>query len=239
MMTMCSRRAAGGSAVPAVSRGDLFRVRSSAGSLVGDRGEEPVDGAPLAELVDRAGCGDPQAWRDLVGRFANLVWSVARSHRLDHADAADVCQTTWLRLAEHLGSLREPSRLPGWLATTARRESLRVIAGRRREMAGALPDGPDPDPAAGPETLVLIGDRDTRLWRAFDELPQRCQQLLRLLATEPDLSYAEVGVVLGIPVGSIGPTRGRCLESLRRRLTASDFTGSDFGGTGVTRGARG
>jgi RNA polymerase sigma factor (sigma-70 family) len=198
-----------------------------------------VDNSPLADLVARAKAGDQQAWRDVIMRYANLVWSVARSFRLDHADADDVCQTTWLRLAEHLHTLREPSRLPGWLATTARRESLRVIAGRRREAPGALPDEPDPDLAAEPETLVLIEDRDNRLWQAFSALPERCQQLLRILAMAPELSYSEVGSVLGIPVGSIGPTRGRCLESLRRRLVASDFTGSDFGGSGRPRGAMG
>ncbi|HEY0639722.1 MAG TPA: sigma-70 family RNA polymerase sigma factor [Pseudonocardiaceae bacterium] len=196
-----------------------------------------MDVPPLADIVSAAGNGDQQAWRHLVARYSNLVWSVARSHRLDHADASDVCQTTWLRLAEHLHTLREPSRLPGWLATTARRESLRVIAGRRRETPGVLPE-PDPDPAPGPETVVLIGDRDTRLWKAFEGLTERCQQLLRILSSAPELSYAEVGDVLNIPVGSIGPTRGRCLESLRRRLSASDFTGTDFG-PGVSRGSRG
>ncbi len=198
-----------------------------------------MDNSPLADLLARAKAGDQQAWRDVIMRYANLVWSVARSFRLDHADADDVSQTTWLRLAEHLHTLRDPSRLPGWLATTARRESLRVIAGRRREAPGALPDEPDPDLAAEPETLVLIEDRDNRLWQAFSALPERCQQLLRILAMAPELSYSEVGSVLGIPVGSIGPTRGRCLESLRRRLVASDFTGSDFGGSGRPRGAMG
>lgn len=209
----------------------------SMGSLVDIRGEGPVDKPPLGDLVAGARAGDEQAWRDLVGRFARLVWSVARSHRLDHADAADVCQTTWLRLAEHLHTLRDPSRLPGWLATTARRESLRVIAGRRRETPDPLPGEPDPDPAAGPETMVLIGDRDSRLWTAFAGLPERCQQLLRILSTAPELSYHEVGSVLGIPIGSIGPTRGRCLENLRRRLNPSDFTGADFGGPDRPRGS--
>lgn len=212
------------------------QVRST-GSLVDTRWEGPVDNPPLADQVARARDGDQQAWRELVERFTRLVWSVARAHRLDHADAADVCQTTWLRLHEHLGSLRDPARLPGWLATTARRESLRVIAGRRRETPDPMPGEPDLDPSAGPEVIVLTQDRDIRLWNAFDGLPDRCRQLLRVLASSPELSYQQVGELLHIPVGSIGPTRGRCLDNLRRRLAAADFTGSDFGGSGIPRGS--
>lgn len=196
-----------------------------------------MDSHLIGEVVERAKAGDQGAWRDLVDRYAKLVWSVARSHRLDPADAADVSQTTWLRLAEHLHTLRDAERLPGWLATTARRESLRVIAGRRRETPSPLDDDPAPDPSAGPETLVLVQDRDRRLWHAFGGLTERCQQLLRILSSSPDLSYAEVGKSLDIPIGSIGPTRGRCLDTLRRRLVASDFTGADFG-TGLSGGSR-
>ena len=225
-----------GAADPVRLRAGAIQVRSAT-SLVDTRWEGRVDNPVLADLLARARAGDQRAWREVVTRYTKLVWAVARSHRLDHADAADICQTTWLRLAEHIDAVREPARLPGWLATTARRESLRVIAGRRREAPGALPDEPDPDPSAGPETLVLIEDRDNRLWGAFAGLSERCQQLLRLLSSAPELSYNEVGSVLGIPVGSIGPTRGRCLESLRRRLSASDFTGSDFGAPGG-RGGR-
>jgi RNA polymerase sigma factor (sigma-70 family) len=209
----------------------------ASGSL-GRGWEGLLDATPLADLLARAGSGDQQAWREMVSRYAILVWSVARSHRLEHADAADVCQTTWLRLAEHLHTVREPSKLPGWLATTARRESLRVIAGRRRETPGSMPDDNEPDPGAGPEAIVLDADRDSRLWQAFSAISQRCQQLLRILVTAPELSYAEVGDVLGIPVGSIGPTRGRCLDSLRRKLGAADFFGTEFG-SGASRGSRG
>jgi RNA polymerase sigma factor (sigma-70 family) len=188
-----------------------------------------VDSVPqLADLIERAGAKDQQAWRLLVGRFGSMVWAVARAHRLEPADAADVCQTTWLRLAENLGALREPDRLPGWLATTARRESLRVLAARRREAPAELPDEPDPDRSTGPEAFVLTEDRDARLWRTFGQLSERCQRLLRILASSPELSYAEVGSALDIPVGSIGPTRGRCLQNLRRMLVADDFTGTDF-----------
>lgn len=226
-----------GGAEPAPPAGGPARVRS-ARSLVDARGEGRVNNS-LADLVADAGRGDQRAWRELVDRFSKLVWSVARSHRLDHADAADVCQTTWLRLAEHLHTLRDPARLPGWLATTARRESLRVIAGRRRETPDPMPGEPDPDPGYGPETLVLIDDRDTRLWQAFDGLSERCRQLLKILSSAPEMSYSDVGSVLGIPIGSIGPTRGRCLDILRRRLVASDFIGSDFGSSGRPRGSMG
>lgn len=225
-----------GGADPVGPESRRARVRSTR-SLVDACGEGRVDNCTLTELVAQASQGDQQAWRELVTRFSRLVWSVARSHRLDHADAADVCQTTWLRLAEHLHTLRDPARLPGWLATTARRESLRVIAGRRRETPDPLPGEPDPDPSYGPEVLVLIEDRDTRLWQAFDTLSDRCQQLLKILSSTPELSYQEVSEVLHWPIGSIGPTRGRCLEILRRRLVASDFIGSDFGGSGRPRGS--
>jgi RNA polymerase sigma factor (sigma-70 family) len=192
-----------------------------------------VDGGLLADLIKRAGAKDQQAWRQLVNRFGSLVWAVARSHRLDHADAADVSQTTWLRLAENLDTLRDPARLPGWLATTARRESLRVLAGRRREAPVDLPDEPDHDRVARPEAFVLTADRNQRLWLAFSGLSERCQQLLRLVATSPELSYAEIGSILDIPVGGIGPTRLRCLQALRRRLVPDDFTGNEFSGPGA------
>lgn len=197
-----------------------------------------MDNAPLlTDLIERAGANDQHAWRQLVARFGNMVWAVARSHRLDAADAADVSQTTWLRLAENLGSLRDPARLPGWLATTARRESLRVLAGRRREspaeMPDQLPDEPDHGRTSAPEARVLADDRDARLWRSFALLSERCQQVLRILSSAPELSYAEVGAALDIPVGSIGPTRGRCLEALRRMLVPDDFTGSEFSGPGT------
>ena len=189
----------------------------------------------LADLIERAGAKDQHAWRQLVARFNTMVWAVARAHRLNHADAADVSQTTWLRLAENLTALRDPARLPGWLATTARRESLRVLAARRREEPAELPDEPD-SLASAPESHVLTEDRDARLWQAFDQLSERCQQVLRLLSSAPELSYAEVGTALGIPVGSIGPTRGRCLQTLRRVLAPDAFTGNEYsrpGGPGT------
>lgn len=175
-----------------------------------------------AELVRRAAADDQRAWRALVHRYAGVVWSVAREHGLTPADAADVSQTTWLNLSRQLAKLREPNRLAGWLATTARRESRRVLLARGREMpVDWLPAEPVTDTGQLPEQAVLLADTHGALWQAFAELPHRCRQLLRLLASAPELSYAQAASALGIQLGSVGPTRGRCLAALRRRLASS------------------
>ncbi|HEX5407834.1 MAG TPA: sigma-70 family RNA polymerase sigma factor [Pseudonocardiaceae bacterium] len=169
-----------------------------------------------AELVAHAMTGDAAAWRALVARHQGVVWSVARAHGLADADAADVSQATWLNLAQHLHTVRDPGRLAGWLATTARRESLRVLAVRTRETPFELFDiesGMD-----GPEALAVDGDSNGALWQALHKLPTRCRALLRLIAFSPDLSYAQAARALGIRPSSVGPTRGRCLAVLRRRL---------------------
>lgn len=169
-----------------------------------------------AELVRLAEQRDQLAWTELVRRFAALVWSVARENGLSATDAADVCQATWLTLAQHLDRLREPDRLAAWLATTARRESIRVSACRRREVP-LVEDGV----CAGPEDAVLAAAGERELWRALAGMPDQCRQLLRLFAYAPELSYAQTARALGIGVGSVGKTRGRCLSVLRRRLAVA------------------
>ena len=174
-----------------------------------------------AALVLAAAGGDQRAWSELVDRFSGLVWAIARAHRLGQADAADVSQTTWLRLVEHLDTLRDPDHVGGWLATTARHECLRVIRRSNREVPDdTLGDESDPsgDPVPSPESVVLSNERRTMLWQSLGRLSQRCQLLLRALAAAPQPSYADVSAALAIPVGSIGPTRARCLEHLRREL---------------------
>jgi RNA polymerase sigma factor (sigma-70 family) len=177
-----------------------------------------------SELVRRAGAGDQAAWGELVDRYGGLVWAVARGHGLGPQDAADVSQVVWLRLAQHLGALRQPERLGAWLATTARRESLRVGKARARERPAAGEHGPDrPElPGAAPEAGLLTAERDAALWRAFGSLAGRCQHLLRLLMADPPPGDAEVAAVLRMPAGSVGPTRVRCLGCLRRHLAAQD-----------------
>src|SRR5438105_9861495 len=167
--------------------------------------------ADTAEMVSAAALGEPAAWDALVDRYARLVWAVARAFGLSDADAADVSQTTWLRLAEHLPRLREPERIGAWLATTARREAMRTSARARRERP--LDSIDVADGAGALDERLLDGERDTALWQAFAAIPSPCQLLLRLLLA--DCSYAEISDVLDMPVGSIGPTRGRCLERLR------------------------
>jgi RNA polymerase sigma factor (sigma-70 family) len=202
---------------------DLLLLRAS---------EEPMSERPAiartvraetAELVTRARRGDRQAWDEIVDRHAGTVWAVARAHGLDAHTAADVSQVTWLRLVEHLGSLRDPEWLGAWLATTAKRESLRVLRLRGREVSVEEPEpGDGDDPGAAPDAGLLTAERNAELWRAFASLPDRCQHLLRLLTADPAPSYAEVAAVLGRPIGSIGPTRQRCLDCLRRALAAGD-----------------
>lgn len=180
-----------------------------------------LDQLEVAELVALARARDQAAWNELVRRFAPVVWRVARAHRLDQADAKDVSQNTWIALAEQLGKLRQPERLAGWLATTARREALRVHELRKREVRPEWwpEDVEETAPDCCPEVWVLRGVRDRLLWRAFSALPERCQRLLELIAFAPELTYAQVARALGVKLGSVGVVRGRCLHALRRKLS--------------------
>lgn len=180
------------------------------------------------DLVNAALGGDQSSWDELVRRYSGLVWSVARGYRLGPADAADVSQTTWLRLAEHLGRIDKPSQVGAWLATTARHEALRIARGATRIVPaeeatlvalGQVDDYSPERAVLDAEQARLNSDRAARLWRAFGELPARCRELLRILIASPPPSYAEVAAAMDMPVGSIGPTRARCLQRLRERLT--------------------
>jgi RNA polymerase sigma factor (sigma-70 family) len=181
------------------------------------RGMEADD---VAGWLKGAAGGDAAAWDALVERYASLVWAVARSHRLSSADAADVSQTTWLRLVEHLDRIQQPARLGAWLATTARRESLAAIrrgarhvaVGTADDLGQASLDEPSPDGA------LIRAEEHSQVSRAFERLAERCQRLLRMLMADPAPSYEEVAEALGMPIGSIGPTRARCLERLQREI---------------------
>jgi len=186
-----------------------------------------VDPDDTGQLVRGAAGGDEVAWRGLVERFSGLVWAVARAYRLTHADAADVYQTTWLRLAEHIRRIDHPDRVGAWLATAARRECLQSLRSTARTTPTDDMDRLDASPAVGNPTEETVlaaeqeredADRAAVVWRALGRLSARCRELLRVLMASPPPSYAEVAAALVLPVGSIGPTRARCLQRLREEV---------------------
>lgn len=192
-----------------------------------------MDQSEVAATVRRAAAGDRAGWDALVHSFSSMVWAVASGYRLGRADTGEVVQTTWLRLVENLDRIKQPEAVGAWLATTARREALRMLKLRGREIVTDDESQLGRDDAyeqpPGPEARVLTADRNRRLWNAFELLPDRCRALLRLLVVvEPP--YAEVAAALDMPIGSIGPTRARCLERLRRLL-------GDDGPTDLSGGA--
>jgi RNA polymerase sigma factor (sigma-70 family) len=183
----------------------------------------------VAQLVGRAADGDQGAWNALVEQYGAMVWAIARGHRLSGADAADVVQTTWLRLVESLHRIDDPVRVGAWLATTARRESLAAI----RRAARLVPYGddlPDPPSEAAHADERLIAELDAMLVReALARLGPRDRALLRMLAAEPAPSYEEIGAALGMAVGSIGPTRARALARLRDEAARAGLTAEATG----------
>jgi RNA polymerase sigma factor (sigma-70 family) len=177
------------------------------------------DDSSVSALVARVCDGDQEAWNEIIERYAPLVWSVCLRHQLSRPDIDDVGQSVWLLLVENIGKLRDPAALPGWLATTTKRECLRVLRATRRHDHADLPAEeqmpPDPD-AATIEQEVITAERNAALRAAFAELAPSCHELLSMLIKDSPLSYADISSRLGLPVGSIGPTRARCLDRLRR-----------------------
>jgi RNA polymerase sigma factor (sigma-70 family) len=177
----------------------------------------------LAFLVPAAAAGDRTAWERLVDQFSRLLWAMTRDFKLAESDAADVVQATWLRLLEHIDRIEYPERIGSWLATTARHECLRHLAAGKRVMvvqddhdafSEAVSHQPDVD------ERLLAEERAQAVRDALSTLPSRSQRLLELLMADPPVSYTEISDQLGVPIGSIGPTRGRCLERLRLVLQA-------------------
>ena len=176
------------------------------------------DNSIVADLVTRARNGDQQAWDVLVERYAPLIWSICRHYRLSRADAEDVGQRIWLQFVSHLDTIRDPAALPGWLTTTTRRECRRVVrAARGPQAAGQLLDESIPDKQTRTaEQELLAAERHAALREAFTCLSPSRQELMALLIEDPPVPYTEISARLGIPVSSIGPTRHRCLEQIRR-----------------------
>jgi RNA polymerase sigma factor (sigma-70 family) len=185
-----------------------------------------MEPAEVTVLIHRAAEGDPTAWNAIVDEFAGLLWSVVRGFRLNEAQSADAVQTTWLRLVEHVADLREPEHVAGWLKTTAHRVCLQVIRQGGREqltdweedrgpVSGVRYEGPDED---GPEAAAMRQEQQVLVRRALAELPDRHRQLMELLVASPPISYQDISARLGMPVGSIGPTRARILTRMRDSL---------------------
>lgn len=170
----------------------------------------------VATLLEGALQDDAACWDQLVARFENLVWSVVRSFAMSDADSLDAAQMTWLRLVERLQDINEPDRLGSWLVTTARRECLRIVHRRTRTMPIDPIDGfrhlADPR-----DSLQSVHTRDEldRIFVAMKELSEKCRSLLRVVLCDPPPSYEQVAEALGLPVGTIGPRRQRCLAELR------------------------
>jgi RNA polymerase sigma factor (sigma-70 family) len=227
-----------------------FRLRvSKSEKIAAPTPQEPPvrDDPSVVALVTRAAGSDEGAWHELVERYAPLVWSICARYQLSSADVEDVGQTVWLGLLEQLGKLREPAALPGWLATTTQRECVRVLkAHRKYEVFGTDPDDSGLPLEAGRamiEEEILLAERNACFRAALAELPEDGRRLITLLISDPPLSYAEISDILGIPPGSIGPTRQRCLDRLRRSpylrgLTDADFTAARVTTPGGERRAR-
>jgi RNA polymerase sigma factor (sigma-70 family) len=195
------------------------------GADAGPRQPGPRREADLGTLARAAMQGEEAAWERLVARFGPTIRSVARRHRLSEADQDEVVQRTWLRLLERIGTVRQPEALGGWLVTTARRESLRIIELSARELPSDEAD--DRESAAAPvEDAVIAAERRAALYRALGGLRPRQRSLLQLQLAAPAMSYEQLGVALEMPVGGIGPTRGRALAALRRNAAFAEVVGA-------------
>jgi RNA polymerase sigma factor (sigma-70 family) len=191
------------------------------------RAHTSLQSTSVADLVQKARSGDGGAWEELVARFGGMIAATGRRYRLSAADVAELQQTTWLRLVENLHRIEQPERVGGWLATTARRESLQLLKRAAKYHSGAdqmlanLPDRHLPEPDARP----IADERDEVIRAAWDRMKPRCQELLSLLIADDPLHYKDLSLLLQMPVGSIGPTRARCLEHLRRLVEEEGMTG--------------
>jgi RNA polymerase sigma factor (sigma-70 family) len=194
------------------------------------------DGLSVSALVTRVCDGDQKAWNELVERYSPLVWSVCQRYQLSRQDSDDVSQSVWLLLVEHIAGLREAAALPGWLQTTTRREVFRVLrVARRHDHDDLPPEGQIPGDADA-DTIdegLIVAELNAALRAAFAELQPNCHDLLSLLVSDPPLPYSDISNVLGIPVGSIGPKRARCLERLRRSPHLAQIISQDAKHAGV------
>ena len=210
---------------PAAQAGGYRRRTDAAGSgYVVAAVEQDAGPSDIARLVQHAADGHRWAWERLVDQYERLIWAMTRDFKLVESDANDVAQITWLRLLEHIDRLEYPARVGSWLATTARNECLRSLAARKKivlvEDDVTLKDDVALEPAI--DERLLADEQAQAVRKAMSRLPWRWQRLLEMLMSDPPVSYAEISDELGLPIGSIGPTRARCLARLRVLLQASE-----------------
>ena len=188
---------------------------------------ETAENPSSASVWDAAGSafrrwrdGDQRALDDLVRLMSPVLWHVVRATGLEREPAEDVVQSTWLAMVRSAERISDPQAVSGWLCTTARREAWRI----RKQSSRSTPVEDEalefrlPNEES-PESAVVLGDEQRLLWSCLARLPERCQRLLRIVAAEQRPDYTRIAADLQMPVGSIGPTRGRCLDKLRAELT--------------------
>ncbi|OLT39140.1 hypothetical protein BJF86_08875 [Serinicoccus sp. CNJ-927] len=189
---------------------------------VGVQEDPPSLGDQAGACFHRYREGQDQALGELVDLASPLLWNVARAHGCDREAAEDVVQDVWIRLVDRAADIRESGAVLGWLVIAVKRESWRTAKMARRtsyDPTGTVDPG---ETEPGPEAAAILTERQQVLWAAVQELSERCRQLLRIVAFCDRPDYDEISAALGMPRGSIGPTRGRCLDKLRRSLAADD-----------------
>ncbi len=206
----------GGGNAPASGSGMRERTGNFGRGAAATSAEQTTGASAVALLVQRAADGDQWAWERLVDQYARLIWAMTRDFKLAESDAADVFQAAWLRLLEHIDRIEYPARVGSWLAATARHECLRSLAAQKRVVLihddMILKD----EHANTPEIdeRLLAEERAQAVREALSHLPRHWRRLVELLMADPPASYTEISDQLGLPVGSIGPTRGRCMARL-------------------------
>jgi RNA polymerase sigma factor (sigma-70 family) len=179
-------------------------------------------------MIQRAAAGDQRAWEQLVRQHRGRLRLIAAGHRLKPTEADDAIQMTWLSLVRAIGQIRSPERLAAWLATTMRRNCLRVLEGRGTERLTELSDLGIADPSTGVEDLVLLAERKATLWGAIERLPDKQARLVRALFADHLPSYHDVAAALSMPIGAIGPTRQRALHQIAKLLTEAGTPAHDL-----------
>jgi RNA polymerase sigma factor (sigma-70 family) len=177
------------------------------------------------QLVLACRRGDQLAWETLIRRYQRLIYAIPRRAGLDDDQAAEIFQDVFTTLFQKLNDIHEPERLHAWLVTTARRKTLRIISKMHiRAGSDANADEPEneaeiPDETPLPDEQLIILEEQHQVRIALSLLDARCRKLLQMLFYRPEPpSYGEIAAALGIPEGSIGPTRARCLGKLLRLL---------------------